>query len=448
MPLRIRLTLAFALAMAIVLGATGFFLYARLGATLDRTIRQGLRARAADVAALVQQSDSGLSEARGSRRQEESFAQVLDLRGRVVDATPELGTRPLLTAQDLARAGRDPIFIDLAGEAERLLATPVRAQDQLLVVVVGATLAPRAEALAGLRGQLLVGGPIALLLASLVGYALARAALRPVEAMRLRAQAISAGGEGQRLPVPRARDEIARLGETLNEMLARLELALERERSFVSDASHELRSPLALLKTEIELALDQPRTAEELRSALRSAGEETDRLVQLAEDLLLLARADKGALPIRAAPIAVRDLFADLAARFGRRVADAGRRIESSAPASCSIVGDRLRLEQGLANLVDNALRQGAGTIELVALEREAEVELHVTDRGAGFPAAFLAQAFDRFSRADEARGRGGAGLGLAIVAAIAKAHGGAAHAANRPEGGADVWFTVPRHAA
>ena len=145
--------------------------------------------------------------------------------------------------------------------------------------MTGASLDDRNEALDNLRTILLMGGPVALLLASLAGYIVAGRALRPVEAMRRRAAAISAAEPEQRLPLPEAHDELHRLGETLNEMLGRLEVALERERAFVDDASHELRTPLALHKTELELALRYARTPEEMRAAIASAIEEVDRLI-------------------------------------------------------------------------------------------------------------------------------------------------------------------------
>src|SRR5262249_30461083 len=155
----------------------------------------------------------------------------------------------------------------------------------------------------------------------------------------------------ERLPVPPANDEIARLGTTLNELLARLERAVKRERSFVADASHELRAPLALVRTEVELALDLPRSAKELEAALRSIGEEADRLSQLADDLLLLARLDEGELPLRTEPLEVSALLQDVAERFRRRAADDGRAIDVDA-AALQVHADRVRLEQALVNLV------------------------------------------------------------------------------------------------
>jgi signal transduction histidine kinase len=312
------------------------------------------------------------------------------------------------------------------------------------VVVVGQSLEDRDEALRSELVDLFLIGPAALILASLLGYALATAALRPVEAIRAEAAAISAAEPERRLPLPESRDEVRRLGETLNAMLDRLQRGLERERAFVADASHELRTPLALLKTELEVALRRPRSEAELEAALRSASAETDRLAQLAEDLLVLARSDQGRLLLRREPIPVRAVLAGVAERFGRRAEEAGRVIEVEAPAGLRIDADAVRLEQALANLVENALRHGRGSIRLVARERDGEVELHVLDRGTGFAPEFVQRAFERFTRADEARAVGGAGLGLAIAQVIAAAHGGSAHVAGRSGGGADVWLTLP----
>jgi heavy metal sensor kinase len=426
-PIRVRLTVTFALAMAVVFAVAGFFLYQRLASSLDRTLAQGLRARAADVTLLVQQADAGLRESKFNPGNASSFAQVLDTRGRIYDHTPGLGTRSLLTPAQFAAAKRGPLIVvrthsNGSSEAIRLFAQPVRAQDKRLVVVVGTTLEARDDALVALRTELLVGAPIALLLASLLGYVVAAGALRPVERMRTRVTAISGSRLGDRLPVPPSGDEISRLGETLNDMLGRIETAMERERSFVADASHELRTPLAHLKAEVELALESPRSHGELEAALRSVAGETDRLAQLAEDLLLLARVDEGTLPIRRQDVRVAELLGGIARRFERRAHDEGRVIEVVANGAHMNV-DRLRVEQALGNLVENALRYGVGTIRLAGDTQT----LRVSDEGPGFAPGFAPRAFERFSRADESRGTGGAGLGLAIVAAVAEAHGGSA---------------------
>ena len=451
-PVRVRVTLAFAGVMALVLAATGLFLYLRLGAELDAAIQQGLRSRAGDVTALVEQADSGLAQSGRSPLTErgENLAQILDSSGAIVDSTPAVRRHPLLTPAEVRRALKGTVTLDRRSQpgdddTARLLATPVRAQDQRLVVIVGTSLEDRHDAQRNLGRLLLVGGPFALLLASLAGYGAAASALRPVERMRRRAAAIQAADPGTRLPVPPADDEIGRLGRTLNGMLQRLEAAFTRERTFVSDASHELRTPLAILKAELELALRGDRAPAELEDALRSAAEETDRLVQLAEDLLVIARSDQGRLPIRHGEIEPAKVLKVVCDRFSRRAAERGASLEGKAPERLTLIADELRVEQAIGNLIDNALRHGGTHIELTARETDGQVEFHVLDNGPGFDEAFLATAFERFTRGDAARGRGGAGLGLAIVAAIAEAHGGSPGAGNRHGGGADVWFALPR---
>ena len=298
----------------------------------------------------------------------------------------------------------------------------------------------RDEALATLLVLLLLVGPVALLLATIAGYVLAGAALRPVESMRREAAEISSATSGRRLPVPEARDEVRRLGETLNEMLERLEEGLLRERRFVADAGHELRTPLALLRTELELALRRPRSHEELERAIDSATEEVERLIRLAEDLLVLDRSGEAAL--RTAEIDARALLETVAGRFAARAAEEGRAIEVHGGGR--LHGDRDRLEQALGSLVDNALMHGGGAVRLEAAHDGDSFTLRVADEGDGFPPDFLPHAFERFSRADTARTTGGAGLGLAIVAAVALAHGGHATAANGADGGAEVTLSLP----
>jgi two-component system OmpR family sensor kinase len=447
---RVRLALASALAMAALLAAAGAFVYCRLDADLSAALDRELRQRAQDLAVGLRPGRSldnlagvGLVE-RG-----ESFAQVVGSDGRVVASTRSLGTGPLLSLPELDRARRSPVFLDRPSvpgldEPARLLATPMFFADRRSVLVVGATGQNRLDALASLRTQLLLGGPLTLLVATAGAYLLAGAALRPVEAMRRRAAGITAGEPGRRLPLPAGDDELARLGATLNDMLARLEAGMERERSFVADASHELRTPLALLKTELELALRRPRSAAELRRAITSAAQDTDRLTRLAEDLLLIARADQGRLPVRYDAVDATAVLDRITGEF--ETAAPGRVVRVSRDGGAPLLpGDPRWLEQALRNLVDNALRHGTGAVRLSIVDFPDAVELHVTDDGPGFGAAYLPHAFERFSRADAGRSSGGAGLGLSIVDAIARAHGGAAHAADRPEGGADVWLVLPK---
>ena len=270
------------------------------------------------------------------------------------------------------RALRGPIFLNrgpLPGlqDESRLLAVPVSARGQKRVVVVGTSTEARSESLTDLLQLLLVGGPVALhpRLARRLRRRRRRAA--PGRGDAVAGGEISAAEPDRRLPVPPTHDEVARLGTTLNEMLERLGEALEHERAFVADASHELRTPLAILRTELELALAEGRSREELRAALASAAEETDRLTQLSEDLLTIAQTERGELPLRLARLSLAETFDGVSRRFARRAEDGGREIEASAPSSLALDADRLRLDQAIGNMVDNALRYGAGPIELEA---------------------------------------------------------------------------------
>jgi two-component system, OmpR family, sensor kinase len=440
LPIRVRLTLAFAVVMAAVLTGMGFFVYVRVGNALLTSVDQSLNSQAREAVGHAHEGGSLVDpDVAGGT----TLAELVTPAGTVARSSPTL--LPLLVPKrDLARIGghrlRGSISLLRPSGDWRYLAVPAPGGG---AVVVARSLQAREETLHRLFRELLFASPLALLLASLAGYGLAAAALRPVEAMRRRAAAVSATAPG-RLPVPSSRDEISRLATTLNEMLGRLEAAFDHERRFVANASHELRTPLAMLRTELELALRRPRTHDELEDAVRSAAQEADRLSRLAEDLLLIARADQGALPIRPEPVSVGELFSTVVDRFARRAREREQEVDVRLT-SASIEADPVRVEQALANLVENALSHGAGAIDLFAVERDDVVELHVADAGPGFPDGFLDRAFDRFTRPDEARSEGGSGLGLSIVALIAQAHGGSAGAANRPEGGADVWLALPR---
>jgi signal transduction histidine kinase len=435
--------------MAVLLAATGLFVYGRVQSSLDGAIDRSLHSRAADVAALAQQSDTGLSDSRNAGVLGQTpVAQVLDANGRLLDKSPTLAARPLLNAAQVARARTGVLIVGSttvgADHRVRLLAAPSRAQGQKIVVVVGQSLEERDQALSNLTSVLLLGGPIALVLASLAGFSLTGFALRPVESMRRRAQTISATDLGGRLPSTGGNDELGRLGRTLNEMLERIQEAVARERTFVSDASHELRSPLAALRTELELLAREHPTGAALDEASRSAIEETDRLARLADDLLVLSRADDNSFTLARACVPVGDLTGEAADRARRRAAPDAPAVTVADHPALDVDVDRERIAQALDNMLDNAMRHASHDVVVTSEERGARVEIHVLDDGPGFPGDFLPHAWERFSRADPARTDGGAGLGLSIVRTIAELHGGEAGAANRPEGGADVWIALP----
>jgi signal transduction histidine kinase len=438
-PIRVRLTLPFAAAMAVVLAASGAFIYLRVGEELLRTVDSNLRAQLAEVRA--------------------NAAEQSRLIDRDASLGPTVAAVELPTGGTLAREpstlARIPIRAPESGTAFftsrieglrgrwRIAETRTRLAERPVVLIVGRSLDGRDETLDHLAHEFLFAAPAALLLAALAGYGLAAAALRPVEAMRRRAEDVSAHETGQRLPLPKAQDELHALAVTLNDMLARLEAAFEHERRFVGDASHELRTPLALLRAELDLALRRTRSRDELERVVRSAAEETERLSRLADDLLLVARSDQGRLPMRVEPVQLSELVVRVRDRFAVRADALGRSVVVGSFHSV-VSADPMRVEQALGNLVDNALVHGAGAISLRESVRGDMVEVHVSDEGRGFPTGFEARAFERFSRADEARSGGGSGLGLAIVALIARAHGGDAHL-DGEGGGADVWITLPR---
>ncbi len=423
LPIRWRVTLAFAATLLVVLGAVGAFLYLRFEHDLSESLDNGLRARAGEVEALVRRSPAGVARGEALATEgDESVAQVVRPDGTVVDGTAS-ARASLLTGEQLRQARRGQVLFDRPGdelvdEGLRVLATGVRARGEVLIAVVGTSSDEKDESVSTLLTLELVGLGAALILASAAGYFVVGAALRPMEAMRRRAAEIS-DDPGARLPEPPVDDEVGRLAVTLNAMLDRLDSAQAAQRRFVADASHELRTPLAILKAEIDVALLSDRSADQLRAALRSSGEEADRLVRLAEDLLLLSKSDERELPARS-EFDVDALLGEVAAR-----ADAGVRVESSTGLTMS--GDRVALERALMNLVENALSHGAGDVVLSASADGEALRIAVRDHGPGFDPEFAPHAFERFTRGDAARTGGGAGLGLSIVEAVARAHGGTA---------------------
>jgi heavy metal sensor kinase len=444
--IRTRLTLISTGMTAVVLVAAGAFLYLRLQADLLRAVDDGLRSRAQEIVGVLERSAGSLGSGVTLIEPDEAFAQVMDTDGRLIDSSPGLPERPIAAVAGLTEPRFSEAVVSTLEEAvpARLFAVP--ADD--LVVVVGASLEEQRDALARLAVLMSVGGPISLALVAGVGWLVTRAAFRPVEQMRSEAAAISADDASRRLPVPETGDELARLGETLNQMLERLGSALERERRFVSDASHELRTPLANLKSEIELALRRARTSEELVTALRSAGHETDRLVRLAEDLLVLARAGSGSLAVKRGPVDVGVLIDSEVAAISTRAAERGITIERRHEGDLRADLDPVRFRQAVGNLLDNAVRQSptGGTITVDLGAHDGSLSVEVADDGEGFPEGFASQAFEPFTRAESSRSRaeGGTGLGLAIVRAVAEAHGGTAEIRNLPGGGACVTLEIP----
>lgn len=353
---------------------------------------------------------------------------------RVVAARPTSGSTFLTTAVDEKHL--------------RVLMSAVARPDGVWVVGVGADLAAVTNTAEEAIHQLFVAVPVFIVLAALGAWLLSGAALRPVERMRADAETIGERDLGTRISVPGTADELARLARTFNALLDRLRRSVDRQRDLVADAGHELRTPLAVLRTELELADRPERSRAQLADAITHARSEVERLTRLAEDLLFLARADRSA---RMAPPSEVDVVAILggAARATRAGADAaGVTLAVDAPGELIAWADPDGLRRAVDNLVANALAAtpASGRIVLSTRAEDGEMIVSVADTGTGFPPELLTEAFSRFRRADSSRSTasGGAGLGLAIVAEIAAAHGGRAVAVNNPDGGATVTLRLP----
>ncbi|WP_156690068.1 ATP-binding protein [Mycobacterium sp. Marseille-P9652] len=434
-PIRLRLAAAFTAVMAVVLLGVAALTVDHTRKSLDAAITESLITQLANLRPIAADDDPLLAGGDPDTAQ-----QIVAASGQVLTATSNLAGRPALSPLELDTARRGQVVADRAGLGTmegpvRVAAGPAPGGR---VVVAAQSLADRDAAVAGLRDELAVSFPI-LLLASAVGaYLLAAAALRPVERMRARAAGISAGDAHARLPLPPARDEIHSLGMTFNELLERLQDALERERQFVVDAGHELRTPLSLLTTELELALRHPRSNPELVAAVRSALQETTRLTRLTRDLLTVADTGRTDEP---PTIDLATRLREIGERY-RPMLDGQLGIDCPAGQFVRVEADDI--DRIVGNLIDNAAQHGAPPITIRVGTTADHVEIRVTDKGPGFPPDFLPHAFRRFTRADDARTAEGTGLGLAIVDTLTQRNHGTVDAANQVGGGAEITVRFP----
>jgi len=439
-PIRIRLTAAFTAVMALVLLAVGTLTVAHTKESLDEAITESLSYRLDNLRSIAVAAEPSLAGGNPDTAQ-----QIIASDGHVLAATPNLAGQTALSPSELDVARREQLVADHSrlGNLEGPVRVAAGPAPGGRLVVAAQSLADRDAAVADLRNELLTGFPIVLLAAALGAYLLAAAALRPVERMRARAASISATDAHARLPVPPARDEIHHLGTTFNELLQRLQDALERERQFVSDAGHELRTPLSLLTTELELALRRPRSNPELVAAMRSALDETARLSRLARDLLTVADTST---PAQQPTLDLRIQLVAIGERYRHSLGD---QLDIDCPAGQYIHADPADFDRIIGNLIDNATQHGATPITIHVQHVGADgVEIRVADHGPGFPDGFLPHAFDRFSRADTARTTGGTGLGLAIVDTLTQRNHGAVTAHNRPAGGAEITIRLAAESA
>lgn len=436
MSIRARLALWLVATTVLLIGGSAAGLYLYLDRSMLATVDGSLRSRADDLDNVVSAAPAADIELRRRRLapSDESYVLVVDARGRTLASSgrPDAAIGAIAAPDELPPSGR--IRTRRAGDDSlRLLELPATTSDgRSVTLVVGEALDRRDDTLAALRAALFAGVPVLVLL--VVGGALlqVRRPLRAVERVRRQAAAYDPNGrrtergghDDRRIVVPAGDDEITRLAHTVNEMLGRIDRAVAQQRRFVASASHELRTPLAILKAELEAAAAMP--PEAAHAALATLEDEVDRLALLVDGLLVVAEQQRDSLHVERTAIDVESMAETVAERYRDRAGRAGRAIhvDDGATGALTLHGDRILLEQALANLVDNSLRHGAGTIRIELRDREGAVALRVSDEGGGIDADVADAGFAPFTRGNAGAARG-TGLGLSLVHSIAVAHGG-----------------------
>jgi signal transduction histidine kinase len=419
---RVRATAAAVLVVAMALLLAGAVLVALVGRTVQETVTSTVLTRAQEVAAALPGSPGG-AQLRGS---DDGVLVQVASGGRVLAASPGLaGLPPLTRARPAAgatvTASIDGRTLGEHGDSYRLVAVGVGPSTGADRVIAVQSLAIAEDTAALVKRLAAIGIPVLLVVVGAATWSSVGRALQPVEAIRARTAQIQAADLSARVPVPATHDEVASLATTMNAMLGRLEASARAQRAFVSDAGHEMRSPVAAIRTEVEVA-QRVGVGDGTLSDVLS---ETGRLERLVEDLLVLARTDEAQVPLHRVDVDVDHLVEAERPRLLERGL-----VVSTSIAAARVVGDPVALSRVVRNLADNAARHAAGRVHL-ACGRDATapgaVWIEIGDDGPGIPAQDRERVFDRFVRLDEARARddGGSGLGLAIVRGLVSAHGG-----------------------
>jgi signal transduction histidine kinase len=434
--LRSRLAVLFAVGSAVMMLVLVVALYVVLDRALLGSVDRGLRTRANDLAQVVADDDGQLPEG-------DPFVQVVTRGGVVTSPAAGAEHQSFLDTDQLAHIGAGRVFEAEAprlGGRSRVWARPVEVRGDSQVLVVWASLDSYERTRARLALVLVVAGPVMIAALAGSGWLLAGAALRPVKRMTEEAEEISVNELDRRLAVPSSHDEIEHLASTINGLLERVERAVQHERRFVDDASHELRTPISILRGELELALARPDDHDEVVAALASALDEALRLGRLADDLLALSRSRTGELELHPRLVEL-----GAAATRVARLLDEG--IPVAVAGAAEAWADPDRLEQILLNLVTNAKRYATTAVTVSIRPLDTGAELLVADDGPGFAPSMVPVTFERVVRSDRARGRetGGTGLGLSIAAALARSQGATIEAGNdAATGGAWVRLVFP----
>ncbi|MPZ97135.1 MAG: HAMP domain-containing protein [Propionibacteriales bacterium] len=432
---RVRTTLAAVLVVAIALAVGATALVLLLREALTDSVESAAETRTEQI---VQALDAGSDELPGViAEDDEEVVQVLDESGSIVAASPNIAGDPVLAGL----GDGETTEIDAPIEEGAFVAVAAETDDGRLVVVAH-SLEDATDSVSALIPLLLVGLPLLLAVVGGTTWYVVGRALAPVDRMRREVDEISAEQLYRRVEPPATRDEVGRLARTMNRMLDRLEEAQVRQRRFVSDASHELRSPLASIRQNAEVALAHPdtTTGPELAETVLAEGL---RVQYLVEALLLLARADEHSLQLADHVVDLDDLVFTEAQRL-RDTTDL--QIDTTGVGAGRVRGDAPALTQVLCNLADNAARHASERVSLGLTVDDSAVVLTVDDDGAGIPETERDRVFERFVRLDESRARddGGSGLGLSIVTEIVTAHRGTVCATEGPHGGARIVVRIP----
>lgn len=467
--LRVRIAL---LAAGLMLGTMivfGGFLYVSLRFELLRTVDSGLHLSADQLIATIENENGRLVFARGDvtgaqLSSEDDLVRLVTPDGAILDQRGQADI-PVLPQTLVGDGG---VFTLIGGHATtsqqdgegdsqhgsagayRIISVPVPLNGQTAAYLqIARSLEQTDAALGTLLALLFISTPVVVALAMVGGYWLAGRTLGPIERLRQEAAAISAHTMAQREALGRhlPDDEVGRLARTFDDMLARLAASFQRQRRFTADASHEMRTPLSIIRGEVDVALEHPRSPDFYVATLQSVQAEVERLSRLVADLLTLSRRDNDQLVLQLEPVDLSEMLDNLIAQFSESAAASTIQFNVNTPHTLVVCGDLDRLLQLFLNLLDNAVAHAPGShVSITATEGEGMAQIMVADTGPGIPAEHLPHIFERFYRVDPARSRarGGSGLGLAIAREIAVAHGGDIEVFSTPGAGTTFVVSLP----
>ncbi|HEY2090808.1 MAG TPA: heavy metal sensor histidine kinase [Thermoanaerobaculia bacterium] len=460
--IRVRLTAWYALVLALALLAAGAVSYAVARRQIERSADDEIVSTARDlVAGLRDETEEGHGVLR-PRSANELLAEFQNA-DRVVALFRPDGSgfaaqqTPIARTVDAAMLRRRIQAHHLGWTTSdwvRMYLTSARFGAQPFVLVVGQSVAAQRETMRNLRNAMLATAPVALLIAILGGYALARKSLAPVVRMSEKARAISATSLSERIEVANARDELGELATTMNELLARLERSFGDQLRFMADASHELRTPVAILQGELDVTLSRDdRDAADYRESLEVMHRTVRRLTRIVRDLFLLARSDAGDMPLRREPLYVADVVSYTCRAYKTLAAEHDVTLSADCEGDIAVDGDEDLLQRLIGNLAENAIRHSprGAEVSVRCFVDNDRARIEVRDQGAGVPAHLREQIFERFFRVDTARtatAGSGAGLGLAIARWVAHAHGGELRLESTGPDGSMFVATLPLHAS